>query len=73
MRLDDVVKSISNLPFGGTDCALPMTHAMEKGMSVDTFVTYTDGETWFGKVHPAQALVQYREKTGIHCRAAVDL
>jgi 60 kDa SS-A/Ro ribonucleoprotein len=72
MRLDDVVKTISNLPFGGTDCALPMTHAMEKGLSVDTFVTYTDSETWANPtLHPAQALVQYREKTGIPAKMIV--
>jgi 60 kDa SS-A/Ro ribonucleoprotein len=28
-RLDDVVRSISDLPFGGTDCALPMLWALE--------------------------------------------
>ncbi len=71
MRLDDVVKSISNIPFGGTDCALPMLYAMEKGMSVDAFVTYTDSESWHGAVHPSQALVQYREKTGIPARLVV--
>ena len=32
MRLDDAVKAVSNLPFGGTDCALPMLHALEKGL-----------------------------------------
>ena len=26
-RLDDVVKTVSDLPFGGTDCSLPMRHA----------------------------------------------
>jgi 60 kDa SS-A/Ro ribonucleoprotein len=72
MRLDDVVKSISNLPFGGTDCAMPMLHAMENKMPVDTFVTYTDSETWANpKLHPAQALVQYREKTGIPAKMIV--
>jgi 60 kDa SS-A/Ro ribonucleoprotein len=71
MRLDDVVKSISHLPFGGTDCALPMKYALEKGMSVDAFVTYTDSETWHGTTHPAQALVQYREKLGIAAKMVV--
>jgi 60 kDa SS-A/Ro ribonucleoprotein len=71
MRLDDAVKAVSNLPFGGTDCALPMLYAMEEKLSVDTFVTYTDSETWFGSVHPAQALQQYREKTGIPAQLIV--
>ncbi len=28
MRLADAVKAVSNLPFGGTDCALPMLYAL---------------------------------------------
>ena len=41
-RLDDAVARVSGLPFGGTDCALPMLYALAKGRSVDTFVIYTD-------------------------------
>lgn len=70
-RLDDVVRSISDLPFGGTDCALPMLWAMERKMLVDTFVIYTDSETWAGAIHPAQALRQYRQRTGIPARLVV--
>jgi 60 kDa SS-A/Ro ribonucleoprotein len=71
MRLDDAVKAVSNLPFGGTDCALPMLHAMEKGLKVDAFVVYTDSETWAGSIHPVQALRDYRTKTGIAAKLAV--
>lgn len=70
-RLDDVVKRISGLPFGGTDCALPMLYALEKGLEVDAFVVYTDSETWAGNIHPSQALAQYRERTGIPARLVV--
>jgi len=70
-RLDDVVKRISGLPFGGTDCALPMLYALEKGLAVDAFVIYTDSETWAGEIHPSQALAQYRERTGIPARLVV--
>ena len=62
MRLDDVVMRISNLPFEGTDCALPMIWARENEVSVSTFITYTDSETWAGKIHPSQALRQYRNE-----------
>ena len=65
MRLDTVVQNVSCLPFGRTDCALPMLWALENGVPVDTFIIYTDNETWFGRVHPVQALQQYRERTGI--------
>ena len=29
-RLDDAVKAVSDLPFGGTDCALPMLYAQAR-------------------------------------------
>lgn len=70
-RLDDVMRAISNLPFGGTDCALPMIASLEAGLEIDTYVEYTDSETWFGRMHPAQALVKYREKTGIPSKLVV--
>jgi 60 kDa SS-A/Ro ribonucleoprotein len=64
-RLDDVVRRIAGLPFGGTDCALPMLYAQALEREVDTFVIYTDSETWAGDVHPAQALRDYRRASGI--------
>lgn len=70
-RLDDAINTISNLPFGGTDCSLPVTHAMEAGVEIDTFVVYTDNETWAGWTHPHQALRAYREKTGINAKMVV--
>jgi 60 kDa SS-A/Ro ribonucleoprotein len=70
-RLDDVVKRISGLAFGGTDCALPMLEALKHQWPVDLFVIYTDSETWAGKVHPSPALRQYRERTGIAAKLAV--
>lgn len=70
-RLDDVIRSISNLPFGGTDCALPMLEAERRGLEIDTFVIYTDNETWHGRVHPFQALKQYRRSSGIDARLVV--
>jgi len=63
-RLDDVVKEISNLPFGGTDCSLPMLHAIKRDLAVDVFHVVTDNETWAGNVHPHQALKQYRQRSG---------
>jgi 60 kDa SS-A/Ro ribonucleoprotein len=64
-RLDDVIRVMNGQPAGGTDCSLPMQHALEQGLSVDTFIIYTDDETWYGGMHPHQALEQYRQKTGI--------
>jgi 60 kDa SS-A/Ro ribonucleoprotein len=70
-RLDDVLKATDGLPFGGTDCALPMLWAAKNGIEVDAFVIYTDNETWAGKIHPAQALRQYRDKMGIAAKLVV--
>lgn len=70
-RLDDAIRSVSNLSFGGTDCSLPMLHALERNLSVDTFVVYTDNETWAGNIHPHQALQRYRDKIGIDARLIV--
>jgi 60 kDa SS-A/Ro ribonucleoprotein len=70
-RLDDVIRTVSNRPFGGTDCAQPMLYALARRMEVDAFVVYTDNETWAGGVHPHQALRQYRERTGIDARLIV--
>jgi 60 kDa SS-A/Ro ribonucleoprotein len=70
-RLDDAVKTVSNLPFGGTDCALPMLYAQAQELEIDTFAIYTDSETWAGNIHPAQALQDYRQASGIPARLVV--
>lgn len=61
-RLDDVIRATSGLPFGRTDCALPMLWALKNRAEVDAFQIYTDNETWYGKVHPVQALERYRRE-----------
>ena len=70
-RLDHVVKAVSDLPFGGTDCALPMIWAAENKVPVDVFCVYTDSETWAGSIHPVQALQAYRHQTGIAAKLVV--
>ena len=65
------MKTVSDLPFGGTDCALPMLYALALQREIDTFVIYTDSETWAGDVHPAQALRDYRRTSGIDARLVV--
>ncbi len=70
-RLDDIVSTVSGLPFFGTDCALPMLYAIDKNLTVDHFVIYTDSETWAGAIHPVQALQRYRERSGIAAKLTV--
>ena len=71
MRLDTVMKNISELPFDRTDCAQPMIHALKNKLKVDIFHIYTDNETWAGSIHPKQALQEYRQKMGINAKLAV--
>ena len=33
-------------------------------MNEDKFCVYTDNETWAGRIHPTQALKQYRDQYG---------
>jgi 60 kDa SS-A/Ro ribonucleoprotein len=70
-RLDDVLTQLDAIPMGGTDCSLPMRWALERMLPVDVFVVYTDNETWYGPIHPAQALRRYREQMGIPARLVV--
>ena len=70
-RLDDAVKAVSDLRFGGTDCALPMLYAQAREREIDTFVIYTDSETWAGNIHPADALRAYRRASGIDASLVV--
>jgi 60 kDa SS-A/Ro ribonucleoprotein len=70
-RLDDAVRTVTGLPFGGTDCALPMLYAQQQGKDFDSFVVLTDSETWAGSIHPKQALDQYRRSSQIDARCAV--
>ncbi len=70
-RLDAVLGKTARLPFGATDCSLPMTWAMKNRIPVDVFAVYTDSETWAGKIHPVQALAKYRQKMGIPAKLIV--
>ncbi len=71
MSMDQVMKTLRGRPFSGTDCALPMVWALKNKVEVDTFVVITDNETWYGSIHPHQALKEYRDKMGINARLAV--
>ncbi len=69
--LAGVIQAIEKVPMGGTDCALPMLYALQNRLEVDAFIVYTDNETWAGRIHPSQALVQYRQATGINAKLIV--
>jgi len=65
------LKYTRNINGGGTDCALPMAAALQNKWEIDTFCIYTDSETWVGRIHPFQALQQYRQSMGINAKVVV--
>ena len=69
--LDEAVSIMADMGFGATDCALPMLHALDNEIPVDTFVVITDHETWCGHTHPVQALAEYRRRMGIPAKLIV--
>lgn len=70
-RLDDVIDLLARTGGGGTDCAQPVKHAIEKKIEVDAFVIVTDSETWAGDQHPIRAVDEYRRKMGIAAKLVV--
>lgn len=72
MSLQEVVREIESKGAVDTDISAPMRHALERKLEVDAFVVYTDNETNVsGRLQPAAALNQYRDKMGIDARLVV--
>lgn len=69
--LNSVMKKVMKSNWGGTDCSLPMTWALENKIEIDTFVVLTDNDTWAGKIHPHEALKKYRKAMGIDAKLIV--
>lgn len=69
--LAEVERTMKRVDWGGTDCALPMLHALKNKWPVESFIIYTDSETWMGSVHPAKALQRYRQEMGIPAKLVV--
>ena len=65
------IKEVSDLPFGGTDAALPIAYAHRAGIVVDTFVVATDNETWSGGQHVHEALRDYRRHVNRNAKLVV--
>lgn len=61
--LPQVLEKISNIPFGGTDCSLPMRYAQQSNAKFDAFIVYTDSET--GGSNPSASIRAYRKSSGI--------
>ena len=74
MTIQDAIKA-TDVPFGATDCALPMTEALKmyrsNGIVFDVFCVYTDSETYAPTIHPQVALEQYRKETRVDAKLIV--
>ena len=74
MTIQDAIKA-TDVPFGATDCALPMIEALKmytsSGIVFDVFCVYTDNETYAPNMHPQVALEQYRAATGVDAKLIV--
>lgn len=66
--LDTVNRKVRAMTMGGTDVAQPMIWALKNKIEVDTFIIYTDNETWAGAIQPDRALCDYRQKMGIDAK-----
>ncbi len=69
-RLDDVMKTISNLPFGSTNISLPFEWALKSKTPFDAIMVITDNETNSGN-HPSQAMTKYKQEMGLDIKLVV--
>lgn len=61
--IENVFRKMRSIPFGGTDCALPIEWALDNQISnIDAFIVLTDNKTWAGNRHPFEAMGEYRSK-----------
>lgn len=67
-RLDDVMRA-APYTYRGTDCAQPFIWAKRYFRRVEAVIQITDNQTWFGKMHPFQALGELRHSTGLPVRS----
>jgi hypothetical protein len=71
MTLDQALAATNGMAFSSTDCVLPIHHAIKHNLQIDAFIIITDNETYAPREHPQNALVRYRELTGITAKLIV--
>lgn len=69
--VSEVMNRTQSRTFGMTDCALPMLWAQENDLEYDAFVVLTDSETYYGNIHPHEALKKYRKNKVSNAKLAV--
>lgn len=71
MTLQQALSATHGMNFSSTDCVLPIQHAIKHNILIDAFIILTDNETYAPNEHPQNALVRYRELTGIQAKLIV--
>jgi len=71
MTLQQALAATNGMAFSSTDCVLPIQHAIKHNLQIDAFIVITDNETYAPNEHPQNALVRYRELTGIQAKLIV--
>lgn len=68
--LQTVMKKCRPYNYGGTDCSLPMTWALNNKVENDVFVVLTDNET-YSTITPSRAINRYRSEMQNDAKLAV--
>lgn len=71
MTLQQALSATNGMAFSSTDCVLPIQHAIKNNLLIDAFIILTDNETYAPNEHPQNALVRYRDLTGIQAKLIV--
>ena len=71
MTLQQALAATNGMNFSSTDCVLPIQHAIKHNILIDAFIILTDNETYAPNEHPQNALIRYRELTGIQAKLIV--
>ena len=71
MTLQQALVATHGMNFSSTDCVLPIQHAIKHNLQIDAFIVITDNETYAPNEHPQNALIRYRELTGITAKLIV--
>jgi hypothetical protein len=71
MTLQQALAATNGMNFSNTDCVLPIQHAIKHNILIDAFIVITDNETYAPNEHPQNALIRYRELTGIQAKLIV--
>ncbi|VDK84290.1 unnamed protein product [Litomosoides sigmodontis] len=65
MGLGQYLTAAKMLGYGKTDCALPMSWAIEQGIFVDVFIVLTDSDISIKSMKPSDAIQLYRQQMGM--------